>query len=219
MGYHILLAKTVADSNEILPKISEDEYLHGFTCDDIPTILIGLKIAHKRNGDAHPGSLTSYKTDPSRLQLLYNLKLNDNSTVTTTKEFVSAEDDQDLADIPTSTEDYIRLCQEIKPEDIQRLVSPKALSPIQEEWLQWHERTNHLPYSQMRKLAKAGVLPKKFTNLHSPPLCPSCAFGASKRRAWRIKDSYRSIKKDGHATPGSIVSIDQLASAQPGLIP
>ena len=67
MGYHILLAKTVADSNEILPKISEDEYLHGFTCDDIPTILIGLKIAHKRNGDAHPGSLTSYKTDPSRL--------------------------------------------------------------------------------------------------------------------------------------------------------
>ena len=78
------------------------------------------------------GSLTSCKMDPSRLQLLCNLKLNDNSTVTTTKEFVSAEDEQDLADTPMTTEYHIRLCQQIKLEDIQCLTLPKDVTPVQE---------------------------------------------------------------------------------------
>ena len=45
-----------------------------------------------------------------------------------------------------------------------------------------------------------------------------CAFGALKQRAWRIKDGHGSIKKNNHATPGSIVVIDQLVSAQLGLL-
>ena len=121
--------------------------------------------------------------------------------------------------MPVSTEDYVRLCQKIAPDDLQHIVHPKALSTDQVEWLQWHERLDHMPCTQMRKLSQHGILPKKLSKLHSLPLCPSCAFGASKRKPWRNKDGHASIRKDGHNTPDSIVAVDQLVSKHPGLVP
>ena len=96
---------------------------------------------------------------------------------------------------------------------------PKALDSNQEEWLQWHERLNHIPYSQMKVLAKEKILPSTLNNIKALPLCPSCAFGGSKRKAWRTKDNFGSIKKSSHDVPGSLVCVDQLISSQPGLLP
>ena len=47
----------------------------------------------------------------------------------------------------------------------------------------------------------------------------SCVFGTSHRKPWRSKAVPGSIRKDSKTEPGDCVSIDQLISAQPGLIP
>ena len=119
----------------------------------------------------------------------------------------------------STTEDCAKLCQEVQPEDLLHMISPKTLNPAQEEWLRWHERLNHLPHSKMRTLSKHGVLPKKLEKLHSPPLYLSCTFSVAMRRSWRHKDGHRSIKKETHVTPGSLGAVDQMISKKPGLIP
>ena len=116
-------------------------------------------------------------------------------------------------------EDYIRKCHDIDPEKLQRLISPKAMTATQEEWQRWHERLNHMPEKQMRNLSLRGILPRSLSKLKSTPICPSCAFGAAKRKPWRTKGAYRHIKKSDHNCPGSLVCIDQLISSQPDLIP
>jgi len=47
----------------------------------------------------------------------------------------------------------------------------------------------------------------------------SCVFGRAHRRPWRNKGAPGTIHKDSETEPGHCISIDQLVSAQPGLIP
>ena len=63
------------------------------------------------------------------------------------------------------------------------------------------------------------MLPKLLVSLYSKPLCPSYAFDASRRKAYHTKDTYCAIKKLSHDYSGSLVSVDQLVSTQPGLVP
>jgi hypothetical protein len=97
-------------------------------------------------------------------------------------------------------------------------MNSKALNTKQEEWIRWHEHLNHISYSQIRRLAYKKILPHSLLSIKSFPLYPSCAFGGSKYNVWRTKDGYGSIKKEYHNQPGSLICIDQLVSAQPGLV-
>jgi len=130
-----------------------------------------------------------------------------------TREFIKCATDDDVALIPQTTAEYIQQCGQIDPEQLQRLMYPKALDSNQEEWLRWHERLNHIPYSQMKVLAKEKILPSTLNNIKALPLCPSCTFGGSKKKAWRTKDSFGSIKKSSHNVPGSLVCVYQLISS------
>ena len=47
----------------------------------------------------------------------------------------------------------------------------------------------------------------------------SCVFGMSHRRPWQPKGTPVTISKDSETEPADCVRIDQLVSAQPGLIP
>jgi hypothetical protein len=79
---------------------------------------------------------------------------------------------------------------------------------------------NHLPLPAMIKLAKKGKLNRKFAKLkHRLPVCMSCMFGTAHRKPWRSKGEKGSIRKPTDNAPGKCVSIDQMISAQPGLIP
>ena len=87
-----------------------------------------------------------------------------------------------------------------------------------------HHKLFHLPYTHMLRLAKFGILPKRFLKLRNDlPPCVSCMFGQAHRKPWRHKCS---ATKDGgtircrkRAKPGDMVYTDQLVSAQPGLVP
>ena len=74
----------------------------------------------------------------------------------------------------------------------------------------------------MFRLSELGYLPKKFLVLkpfRKQILCPSCLFGSAKRRSWRTRSKYNGIRKEKQNFPGAKVSIDQMVSAHPGLVP
>jgi hypothetical protein len=83
-----------------------------------------------------------------------------------------------------------------------------------------HFKLNHLPIPAMITLAKKGKLNKKFVRFkHRLPVCMSCMFGTCHCKLWRSKGSKGSIKKETDDVPGKCVSMDQIVSTQPGLIP
>lgn len=109
----------------------------------------------------------------------------------------------------------------ISQEEAQRLARPTVLSPTQQELLSWHHRLYHLSFDKIFKLVKVGFLPKSLRECENTlPVCIECQFGAAKRRQWRPKGKKSGkIRKDSETKPGDGVSVDQIVSAQPGLIP
>ena len=94
------------------------------------------------------------------------------------------------------------------------------LSQLQTQFLRWHERLNHLSMADMLRLAETGRLPKSFLKLKSDlPSCGACLFGRQHRRSRKGKLASSSIRKPEHDCPGAAVSVDQLISHQPGLVP
>jgi hypothetical protein len=85
--------------------------------------------------------------------------------------------------------------------------------------MELHYKIQHLFLSAMIMLAEKGRIKKKFAKLkHRLPICMSCIFGMAHCKPWRSKGSKGSIRKESDNAPGKCVSMDQLISAQPGLI-
>jgi len=82
--------------------------------------------------------------------------------------------------------------------------------------LREHHRLSHLPFLQMRAMARAGLLPHTFATCHEP-LCTACMYGKGTRRPWRTKATMEGGLK--RATyPGQCVTVDQSESPVPGLV-
>ena len=78
---------------------------------------------------------------------------------------------------------------------------------------------NHLPFPEIMKLLDKGIINKRFVKIkYRLPVCMSCIFGVSHRRPWQSKVTPGTIRKYSETDYGGCVSIDQLFSAQPGLI-
>ena len=92
---------------------------------------------------------------------------------------------------------------------------------MQQEFKSWHDKISRLHSKSMFRLAKLGVLLSIFLDLkYDVPLCESLMFGTERRREWITKvDKPGSIRKETDNNPGYGVSVDQLQSAQPGLVP
>ena len=86
--------------------------------------------------------------------------------------------------------------------------------------MSWHRRLGHLRFSAMFNLTEHGELPQKFMHLKNKALlCPDCIIGSMKRQSWRSKGNTGVSRKPHTELPGDMVSVDQLVSKQPGLIP
>ena len=79
---------------------------------------------------------------------------------------------------------------------------------------------NHLPFPAMIKLVENGNIDKGFAKIKNrQPLYMSCVSVRSHRRPWRSKKTPGTIRKESETEPGDCISIVQIVSAQPGLIP
>jgi hypothetical protein len=124
--------------------------------------------------------------------------------------------------IPQSPLNY---CKEvgidIKHEQAQQLACPRALTPQQKELKSWHHCLYHLPVNRLLMLAKHGYLPKILIKLQDElPLCVACQFSTAHQHPWHTKGKKRGFNWQPDQTkPGDGISVDQIISAQPGLIP
>ena len=101
------------------------------------------------------------------------------------------------------------------------LTSNHALTSEQQELMSWHNRLYHLPFNKIFKLATWGLLPKPLLKCRdTTPLCVACQFGGAHRRPWCHKGRKSgSIRQADQTEPDDGVSVDQIVSAQPSLIP
>ncbi|KAL7526547.1 hypothetical protein ACHAXR_003319, partial [Thalassiosira sp. AJA248-18] len=128
----------------------------------------------------------------------------------------------DLSNIPSTPLDYCKeVGKSLSREELQELAYPRMLSPLQQELMSWHYRLYHLPFWRIFQYAERGYLPKSLLKCQfKPPICISCQFGQAHRRPWRTKGKkHGSIRRKNHKEPGDGTSIDQIVSAQPGLVP
>jgi hypothetical protein len=118
--------------------------------------------------------------------------------------------------------DYCReVGQGITKEEAKFLVQPRILMPIQQELMDWHNCLYHLSFHKVFWLAEKGFLPKGLLTCKGMlPLCIACQFGAAHCCPWRTHGkSSGLICCPEHILPGNGISVDQILSAQPGLIP
>jgi hypothetical protein len=87
----------------------------------------------------------------------------------------------------------------------------------QAELIRWHYRLGHLPFVQLKQLAKNGEIPTKLAKT-TPPRCAGCLFGAMTKVPWRTKGSESGKQVFKATRPGQVVSVDQMESTQPGFM-
>ena len=152
---------------------------------------------------------------------MYKIKLESGRVFNTFPVFLQHHDDIDIACIPTNENDYAKEIPSLSNDDLSFLAHLTALSQEDQDWLYHHNRLNHLSRNEMYKLAVVSVIPKRIAKYRLKSLfCASCAFGKAHRRQWKHKrDEVQHIRSPRDSRPGSKVSVDQMISAQPGLVP
>jgi len=100
---------------------------------------------------------------------------------------------------------------EVNVDEEEQVSEPASAAMLQE-----HHQLAHLPFSQMRAMARAGLLPGTFATCQEL-LCTACMYGKATRRPWQTKATTEGRLK--RATyPGQCVAIDQSESLLPGLV-
>ena len=127
----------------------------------------------------------------------------------------------DIVSISKTLEEYCRDISKITPADIKHLLNPQPLSPLQAEMMSYHNKLHHLPFPELIILVGKGQIPKRLTTLKGhTPICVACIFGSAHKQSWRTKSKTKHpIRKESDNEPGARISMDQIVSAEPGLIP
>jgi hypothetical protein len=138
---------------------------------------IGEEVLYKDDDHVERGIIERVSLGPDKLTT-YEIKLKNNHTATATPSQLTAPDETELADIPTSPQDFIANAKFMDSNELALLAKPLPLNKIEVEWKKIHDKFGHLPFAELDKLVKHGVLPSKFKSLAGKQiLCPSCIFG------------------------------------------
>ena len=183
----------------------------------------GENMIYKNAGDNDLVKVLSNKLDGNGM-LTYVIEHSKGEIEEVAREYLSRPDAPDVASIPTTIPQLREAARQLKDKELEDVLRPKILSPAEQEFLDLHHRLFHLPYSIMFRLAKAGILPKHLLRvMKRPPPCASCLFGTQHKSNWRSKLSANSkqsaLRKENISKAGQCVGVDQMISAQPGLIP
>lgn len=187
-----------------------------------PPFKIGDRAVLTHNGGVHQVvDIMNVNLNEATSTYKYDVALRDGSIMEVTKEFLSPMDEHDFALLPIELQDVQAHINHLDPETVEALLNPALKSEEVLEFIAWHVRAGHLPFSVMANLCDAGQLPKRFKKiaLDKKVVCPSCVFGKCKRKPWRTKGPHGTIRRDTETEPGDRTSIDHLISAQPGLVP
>ena len=182
---------------------------------------IGDTVKYCKDGHNELATYEDLEIDDIDVPPKYILRLHDSEKeIRTHKEFVFPIDVPDICDTNLSENQVKTILNDLTGKEIQKLFSRNDHDELYSEFMAWHERLNHLPIPEMFKLCEKGELPQKFLNLKTKTIiCPSCIIGNMKRKPWRYKNGQSNIRKEDEDFSGACVSVDQLVSKQPGLVP
>ncbi len=155
------------------------------------------------------------------MQLKCNIRLSDDSTKYADPEMLDFIENPDIAIIPQTLEEYCRDATNLRPLDLDHILTPITLSSLQEEMLSYHYWLHHEPFPKLIILAEKCEIPKRLASLKGRcPICIPCLFGKAHKRPWHLKSKeLHPIRKASDNHPGACTSMNHLVSAQPGLIP
>ena len=71
-------------------------------------------------------------------------------------------DDPYISSILTDPNNFREKMHYLSKEDAEHLARQTELTSFQQQFMNWHERLNHLSYIYMFQLVKFGIIPKKF---------------------------------------------------------
>ena len=144
--------------------------------------------------------------------------------IITTKEHLRSHNNPDVVWILSLVPKYKQSAKTLSEEDIEKIMSPKHLSPLQQEFLSVYYKLNYLQFMIMLRLSNMSFFPRRFLKSRNDlPPCVSCLFGQAHCRPWRHKSSTTStdsvLRSADITKPGQRVGTDQIVSAHPGLFP
>ncbi len=127
----------------------------------------------------------------------------------------------DIVLIPQTSADYVQDRANITPLQMEHIMHPKALSPLQEEVISHHTQLHHLPWPKFITMAAAEEILHCLASLKGRcPICVAFLFGTVHKRPWHSKSKEsHPICKESDDHPCAKASLDHLVSAQSALIP
>jgi len=122
-GNQSVLLSEVPKLSELLNKdepelVDEEDVDCRLEIDDIPDCKVGDTVNYIRDSINKEDRIASISFDPSKIQLLFNLRFKDNDVIQTTREFIKCATDDDVTLIPQTTAEYIQQCGQIDPEQL-----------------------------------------------------------------------------------------------------
>jgi hypothetical protein len=152
----------------------------------------------------------------------HTLRRSDASKLVTPRSHLCFLEQPDFTNIPLTLLNY--RCEVdigLSKEEAQHLAYPRTISPAQQELPSWHHCFYHLSFGCLFQLANWKLLPQSILACEDKPsLCVACQIGQAHCRPWHRKGrASGSIRKPTKVQPGDGTSVDQIVSAQPGLIP
>jgi hypothetical protein len=209
------------DNSNVIP--FEDDKIHGFTQEveeDINMLFMINETVLFKDGQGINQEVTNLGPIHSDGTLKHKIQTRNDTEFAVDGILLSSLNKPDIATIPLTPEQYADKLPKLSEAELQQISQPFSLNDDQQEFMALYCKMNHLPLPAMTVLAENGKLQKKFAKLkHRLPVCMSCIFGKAHCKPWRSKGPKGSIRKESDDATGKCVSMDQLISAQPGLIP
>ena len=122
-----------------------------------------------------------------------------------------------IASISQTNEENYEQCHYLDPTDLNLIVCPQVLSPLQEEMMSHHCHLCHTPFPKLI----VGEIPKRLAQLKGCcPICVSCLFSTAHKCPRRTKSKENHpIQQEPDMITGGKASTNQIVLAQPELIP
>jgi hypothetical protein len=154
------------------------------------------------------------------MQIKCKVKLLNNNIILVGPESLNFIANPDIASIPQTSEEYYQELENIEPLQLEHLLAPQSLSPLQEEMMSHHHWLHHMHFHKSIVMAEKGIIPCLASLKGRCPICVACLFGQAHKCPWRSKSKQKHpICKPTDGAPGKRASMDTHFSAQPGLIP
>ena len=156
---------------------------HDDSIPPIPTLSIGCSVRYKQDDHVEVGKLVGVDLSNPASPTYYDILFPGGRKVHATREYIELEETPDIFDIPTKAKSILEVASSLSKKDLNAILNPDVLTPLQQLWMWWHEILDHLPRCAMNFLVEKGSLPPKFKSLKDWLfVCPSCLLAKRKEK-------------------------------------